>query len=105
MARFFVDRPVFAWVLALFVVLAGLLSIRVLPVAQYPSVAPPSVSITATWPGASATLLDESVTSQIEQELNGADGLLYVESSSSANGRWKGRFFWNLEARRRRRKK
>jgi multidrug efflux pump len=86
MARFFVDRPVFAWVLALFIVLAGGLALTSLPVAQYPSVAPPSVSVTATWPGASATVLDESVTSLIEQELNGADGLLYVESSSSANG-------------------
>ncbi|MFN7142296.1 MAG: efflux RND transporter permease subunit [Myxococcota bacterium] len=86
MARFFVDRPVFAWVLALFVFLAGLLAVTALPVAQYPSVAPPSVNVTATYPGASATILDESVTSPIEQELNGADGLLYVESSSSANG-------------------
>jgi multidrug efflux pump len=86
MARFFVDRPVFAWVLALFVVLAGALALTRLPVAQYPTVAPPSVSITANWPGASATILDESVTSLIEQELNGAEGLLYVESSSAANG-------------------
>ncbi|MDP2313420.1 MAG: efflux RND transporter permease subunit [Pseudomonadota bacterium] len=86
MARFFVDRPVFAWVLALFVFLAGALALTKLPIAQYPSVAPPSVGITATWPGASATILDESVTSLIEQELNGAEGLLYVESSSAANG-------------------
>ncbi|MDP2307795.1 MAG: efflux RND transporter permease subunit [Pseudomonadota bacterium] len=86
MARFFVDRPVFAWVLALFIFFAGVLAVTMLPVAQYPSVAPPSVVVTASYPGASATILDESVTSLIEQELNGAEGLLYVESSSAANG-------------------
>ncbi len=86
MAQFFVNRPVFAWVLALFVMLGGGFALTQLPVAQYPSVAPPSVSISASWPGASATILDENVTSLIEQELNGADGLLYVESSSAANG-------------------
>ncbi|MCB9683150.1 MAG: efflux RND transporter permease subunit [Alphaproteobacteria bacterium] len=86
MARFFVDRPVFAWVVALFVILAGVLSLQVLPIAQYPTVAPPSVNITATFPGASAALLDQAVTSLIETELNGADGLMYVESQSQANG-------------------
>ncbi len=86
MARFFIDRPVFAWVISLFIMLAGALSITQLPVAQYPSIAPPSVVISATYPGATAQVLDESVTSLIEQELNGAEGLIYVESQSQSNG-------------------
>ncbi|RZI41393.1 efflux RND transporter permease subunit [Herbaspirillum sp. HC18] len=86
MAKFFIDRPVFAWVIALFILLAGALSITKLPVAQYPTIAPPSVVVTAVYPGASAKTLDESVTSIIEQEMNGADGLQYMESVSEANG-------------------
>jgi multidrug efflux pump len=86
MAKFFIDRPVFAWVIALFILLGGALSISSLPVAQYPTIAPPSVVVTATYPGASVTTLDEGVTSLIEQEINGADGLLYMESQSQANG-------------------
>jgi multidrug efflux pump len=86
MAKFFIDRPVFAWVIALFILLGGALAIRVLPIAQYPTIAPPSIVITAIYPGASAAILDESVTSLIEQELNGADGLQYIESQSEANG-------------------
>ncbi|HYD93936.1 MAG TPA: efflux RND transporter permease subunit [Noviherbaspirillum sp.] len=86
MAKFFIDRPVFAWVIALFILLAGALSITRLPIAQYPTIAPPSVVITAVYPGASARTLDESVTSIIEQEMNGADGLQYMESQSEANG-------------------
>jgi multidrug efflux pump len=86
MAKFFIDRPVFAWVIALFILLGGALCIRTLPIAQYPTIAPPSIVITAVYPGASAAILDESVTSLIEQELNGADGLQYVESLSDASG-------------------
>ncbi|SMP80955.1 efflux RND transporter permease subunit [Noviherbaspirillum suwonense] len=86
MAKFFIDRPVFAWVIALFIVLAGLLSMRTLPISQYPTIAPPSIVINATYPGASAAILDDSVTSLIEQELNGADGLQYIESQSQSNG-------------------
>ena len=86
MAQFFIDRPVFAWVIALFILLGGALSITRLPVAQYPTIAPPSIVVTATYPGASAKILDESVTSLIEQEINGAEGLQYVESQSEANG-------------------
>ncbi len=86
MAHFFIDRPIFAWVIALFILLGGALSITTLPVAQYPTIAPPSVVITATYPGASAQILDESVTSLIEQEINGAEGSQYVESQSQANG-------------------
>ena len=87
MPRFFIDRPIFAWVVALFIMLAGVLAIPNLPVSQYPSVAPPSVEITAVYPGASAQTVDQAVTSLIEQELNGAKGLLYYESQSNSYGR------------------
>ncbi|HGM5578755.1 TPA: multidrug efflux RND transporter permease subunit [Pseudomonas putida] len=83
MPQFFIDRPIFAWVVALFILLAGALAIPQLPVAQYPNVAPPQVEVYAVYPGASAQTMDESVVSVIEQELNGADNLLYFESQSS----------------------
>ncbi|MDH4870017.1 efflux RND transporter permease subunit [Pseudomonas sp. BN515] len=86
MSLFFIKRPNFAWVVALFISLAGLLVIPLLPVAQYPSVAPPQISVTATYPGASAKVLVESVTSVIEESLNGAKGLLYFESTNNSNG-------------------
>ncbi len=86
LSRFFIARPNFAWVIAIFILMAGLLSIPSLPVAQYPSVAPPQISIWAVYPGASATTVVESVTSVIEEELNGLKGLLYYESSSSSDG-------------------
>ncbi|MGN7935064.1 multidrug efflux RND transporter permease subunit [Pseudomonas sp. 22447] len=83
MPQFFIDRPVFAWVVALFILLAGALAIPKLPVAQYPDVAPPQIEIYAVYPGASAQTVDESVVSLIEEELNGADNLLYFGSQSS----------------------
>ncbi|MFZ2298243.1 efflux RND transporter permease subunit [Aquabacterium sp.] len=86
MSRFFIDRPIFAWVIALFILVFGAVSITKLPIAQYPTVAPPSVVINATYPGASAKTLDEAVVNVIEQELNGAPGLAYMESVSQANG-------------------
>ena len=86
MPQFFINRPNFAFVVAIFICLAGLLALPSLPVAQYPNVAPPQIMIYATYPGASATILNETVTSLIEEELNGAKGLLYYESSSSSNG-------------------
>jgi multidrug efflux pump len=86
MGKFFIDRPIFAWVLAIFIMLAGALAITNLPVSQYPNIAPPTIVVTATYPGATAQTLDDSVTSLIEQEMNGADGLQYVESQSQANG-------------------
>lgn len=86
MPNFFINRPNFAWVVAIFITLAGLLAIPSLPVSQYPVVAPPQISVWATYPGASASTLVDSVTSVIEEELNGAKGLLYYESSSSSNG-------------------
>ncbi len=86
MSRFFIDRPIFAWMLALGVMLAGVLSILSLPVAQYPTIAPPAVSITATYPGASAETLESAVTQVIEQQLKGIDHLLYFSSTGAANG-------------------
>ncbi len=86
MARFFIDRPVFAWVIAILICLLGGIAITGLPVAQYPSVAPPSISITANYAGASAETLSDTVTSVIEQQLNGIDNLLYMSSASDANG-------------------
>ena len=86
MPKFFIDRPIFAWVIAMFIVVLGVAAISKLPIAQYPNVAPPSIVITATYPGASAKTLDESVISVVELELNGAPGLAYMESVSQANG-------------------
>ncbi|CAJ0863794.1 efflux RND transporter permease subunit [Ralstonia flatus] len=86
MARFFIDRPVFAWVIALAIILAGLLALPKLPVAQYPNIAPPNVSISANYPGASARTVESAVTAIIEREMNGAPGLLYMSSSSDAAG-------------------
>ena len=86
MAGFFIDRPVFAWVIAILICVIGGIAMTRLPVAQYPSVAPPSISITANYSGASAETLSETVTSVIEQQLNGIDNLLYMSSASDANG-------------------
>lgn len=86
MSRFFIDRPIFAWVLAIIVMLSGIGAITLLPIAQYPDVAPPQVNIRATYPGASAETLQNSVTQVIEQQLTGIDGLLYFSSSSSSRG-------------------
>ncbi len=86
MASFFIDRPVFAWVLSILICVLGGIAITGLPVAQYPSVAPPSISITANYAGASAETLSDTVTSVIEQQLNGIDNLLYMSSASDANG-------------------
>jgi multidrug efflux pump len=86
MARFFIDRPVFAWVIAILICLLGSIALTGLPVAQYPSVAPPSISISANYAGASSEILSDTVTSVIEQQLNGIDNLLYMSSASDANG-------------------
>ncbi len=87
MARFFIDRPIFAWVIAIVIMLAGGLSIVKLPVTQYPSIAPPTIAINATYPGASAKTVEDSVTQIIEQKMTGLDGLLYMSSSSDSYGR------------------
>ena len=85
-SRFFIDRPIFAWVIALFIVVLGAAAITKLPVAQYPTVAPPAIVITAVYPGASAQVMEDSVLSVIEQELNGAPGLIYMEAAADASG-------------------
>src|SRR5438067_5993774 len=86
MSRIFIDRPIFAWVIAIIIMLVGIGSITQLPIAQYPDVAPPQVNINATYPGASAETLQNSVTQILEQQLTGLDGLLYFSSSSSSSG-------------------
>lgn len=86
MSRFFIDRQIFAWVIALVIMLAGGLSILSLPVAQYPSIAPPQVTISATYPGASAQTLQDTVTQVIEQQMKGIDGMNYMSSTSDSSG-------------------
>ena len=86
MSRIFIDRPIFAWVLAIVVMLAGIAAIRGLPLEQYPDIAPPQVNIRASYPGASAETIENSVTQIIEQQLTGIDGLLYFISTSSSRG-------------------
>ena len=86
MSRIFIDRPIFAWVLAIIVMLGGAGAIMGLPIAQYPDIAPPQVSIRATYPGASAETVQNSVTQIIEQSLTGIDGLIYFSSSSTSRG-------------------
>jgi len=87
MANFFIDRPIFAWVLAIIISLSGLLAIHSLPIEQYPDLAPPNVRITATYPGASAQTLENTVTQIIEQNMTGLDNLMYMSSQSSNNGK------------------
>ena len=86
MAKFFIDRPIFAWVIALFVIVLGGVSITQLPIAQYPPVAPPAIVINVAYPGASAQTLEDSVLSVIEREMNGSPGLIYMESVAQADG-------------------
>ncbi len=86
MAGFFIDRPVFAWVIAILIMLAGSLAVITLPVAQYPEIAPPQIGIFAAYPGASAKTVDESVTQVIEQQMKGLDNLMYMYSDSNSAG-------------------
>ncbi|WP_439598664.1 efflux RND transporter permease subunit [Falsiroseomonas sp.] len=86
MARFFIDRPVFAWVIAIGIMLAGLLALRTLPIAQYPAIAPPAISITVSYPGASAETVQSTVVQIIEQQLSGIDGLIYFSSQTTKDG-------------------
>jgi multidrug efflux pump len=85
-SRFFIDRPIFAAVLSIFIVLAGLAAMRVLPVAQYPEISPPVVTVTAVYPGASAPVLESTVAAPLENAINGVEDMLYMSSTSSANG-------------------
>ena len=86
MAHFFIHRPIFAWVISLVIMLAGIITLTNMPVAQYPTIAPPTVTISATYPGASAQTVENTVTQIIEQQMNGLDGLRYISSNSAGNG-------------------
>ncbi len=86
MSRFFIDRPIFAWVIALCILLAGFIALRSLPIEQYPNVAPPSLTISVAYPGADAATLEQNVIQIIEQQLNGVEGFLYMSSTSQSNG-------------------
>lgn len=86
MPKFFIERPIFAWVIAIITMLAGLLAIMKLPVAQYPTVAPPAISISATYPGADAETVQNTVTQVIEQNMNGIDKMVYMSSTSDSAG-------------------
>ncbi|MGM0594578.1 MAG: efflux RND transporter permease subunit [Pseudomonadota bacterium] len=87
MARFFIDRPVFAWVIAIIIMLSGVLSILRLAVERYPTIAPPAITVESTYPGASAKVVEDSVTQVIEQNMKGLDGLVYMSATSESNGR------------------
>lgn len=86
MSKFFIHRPVFAWVLAIIMMIAGGLAILQLPIAQYPTIAPPAVAISATYPGADAQTVQDTVTQVIEQNMNGIDNLMYMSSTSDSAG-------------------
>src|SRR5512145_1131961 len=86
MPRFFINRPIFAWVIAIMVMLGGLLAVKTLPVSQYPPIAPPQITINAMYPGASAQTVQDTVTQVVEQKLNGIDNLIYMSSTSDSAG-------------------
>ncbi|HEX7328581.1 MAG TPA: efflux RND transporter permease subunit [Casimicrobiaceae bacterium] len=86
MARFFIDRPIFAWVIAIIIMIAGAISITRLPIARYPTIAPPTVTVSAHYPGASAKTVEDAVTQVIEQTMTGLDGQIYLASTSDSNG-------------------
>src|ERR1700754_3521746 len=85
-SRFFIDRPIFAAVLSIFLVLAGLASMRVLPIAQYPEIAPPVVTVRAIYPGASAEVLEQTVAAPLENQINGIEKMIYMSSTSTSQG-------------------
>ena len=85
-SRFFIDRPIFAAVIALFFVLAGLAAMRTLPIAQYPEIAPPVVTVTAVYPGASAEVIEKTVAAPLENAINGIPNMIYMSSTSTSNG-------------------
>ena len=86
MPSFFIDRPVFAWVIAILICLVGVISMLNMGIESYPDIAPPQVTVTATYPGASAATMESTVTQVIEQQLTGIDNLLYFSSTSNCNG-------------------
>src|SRR4030095_17080369 len=85
-SRFFIDRPIFAAVLSAFIVLAGLAAMRSLPIAQYPEIAPPVVTVRAVYPGASAEVLEQTVAAPLENQINGVENMIYMSSNSSSQG-------------------
>ena len=87
MPRFFIDRPIFAWVVAIFIMIAGGLGIANLPIAQYPKVSAPTITLTATYPGASAQVMEDSVLAVIERNMFGVEGLDYMSTSADSSGR------------------
>ena len=86
LSRFFIDRPIFAAVMSIFIVLAGLAAMRNLPIAQYPEIAPPVVTVRALYPGASAEVLEQTVAAPLENQINGIEDMLYMSSNSGSNG-------------------
>lgn len=88
LSRFFVDRPIFAWVLSIVIVMAGLACVYVLPIAQYPPIVPPTISVTANYPGADAEVLADTVAQPIEEQVNGVEGMIYMSSTSTNNGQY-----------------
>src|SRR5438067_13906682 len=86
LARFFIDRPIAAWVLSIVIVLAGLASVATLPIAQYPEITPPTVQVTCQYPGASAQVVADTVAAPIEQQVNGVQDMLYMSSQCTNDG-------------------
>ena len=85
-SRFFIDRPILAAVLSIFIVIAGLAAMRILPIAQYPEIAPPVVTVRAVYPGASAEVIEQTVAAPLENQINGVEHMIYMSSTSSSNG-------------------
>src|SRR5580692_504668 len=86
LARFFIDRPVLAWVISIVIVMMGLIAAGLLPIAQYPQITPPTVQVTTNYPGANAQVLADTVASPLEQEINGVQDMLYMSSTSASDG-------------------
>ena len=86
MSKFFIDRPIFATVVSIVILLSGLIAMRVLPIAQYPEIVPPEVVVTATYPGGSAQTIAETVAAPLEQQINGVEGMIYMQSTSNGSG-------------------
>lgn len=86
MSKYFIKRPIFAWVIAILIMLVGVLAVLKLPISQYPQIAPPTVTVSAIYPGADAQTVENSVTQVIEQQMTGLDGMMYMSSSSSSQG-------------------